>query len=169
MPGPFQCKKLNGSGNEARVAVTSAMGEHIVSFSPGGDALECLRMTVGFTPAVPMVIPFLPRDLYPLDARDNPLGATGTVEAGQRGLNCGVLYFRVDDPAFGNVLYFQNLTAMNDYFRATKTKPDGVVGGAWPELGYLLPTPDQGETPPDRCAEGGRGSHLVRRDPRLPP
>jgi hypothetical protein len=155
VPGPFQCKKLNGSGNEVRVAVNSAMGEHIVSFSPGGDALECLRITVGFTPAVPMVIPFQPRDLYPLDARDNPLGATGTVEAGQRGLNCGVLYFRIDDPAFGNVLYFQNLTAMNGYFRATKTKPDGVVGGAWPELGYLLPTPDQSEVPPADVLKAG--------------
>jgi hypothetical protein len=46
------------------------------------------------------------------------------------------------------VLYFQNLTAMNDYFIATKTTPDGAVGGLWPELGYLPPTPPQSGRPP---------------------
>ena len=57
-------------------------------------------------------------------------------------------YFRLQQPDFGSVLYFQNLTALNDYFRATNTKPDGAVGGEWPELGYLPPTPPQSGTPP---------------------
>ena len=85
--------------------------------------------------------------MYPLDNDDSPLGATGKVEAAQRGVNSGICYFHLDDPAFGNVLYFQNLTALNDYFRATNTKPDAAVGGEWPELGYLPPTPPQSGTP----------------------
>ena len=36
---------------------------------------------------------------------------------------------------------------MNGYYRATGTKPDEAVGGEWPELGYLLPTPPQSGTP----------------------
>lgn len=47
-------------------------------------------------------------------------------------------------PAFGRVLYFQNLTSLNDYFTATGTIPRDVVGGRWPELGYLMPAPDEG-------------------------
>jgi len=95
-----------------------------------------------------LLIPFIPRDLLPLDNHDNPLGAIGQVEAGQRGLNSALLYFHIDEPRFGAILYFQNLTALNRYFQVTKTKPDGAVGGIWPELGYLPPTPPQSGTPP---------------------
>ena len=69
------------------------------------------------------MLPFAPRDLYPLGRNDDPLRAHGVVEAEQRGINTGLLYFRIDEPAFGNVLYVQNLSASNDYFRATGTKP----------------------------------------------
>ncbi|MES2338788.1 MAG: hypothetical protein V4537_11895 [Pseudomonadota bacterium] len=143
----FECRTLKPQPGEAvRLALSGALGEHLVIFKTGGEALEHLRMTVRFTPRATMLVPFMPRDLYPLDANDDPLGAKGIVEASQRGLNAGVLYFRVEEPRFGNVLYFQNLTAMNPYYRATKTSPDGAVGGEWPELGYLLPTPEQNGT-----------------------
>ena len=149
IPTDFTCSSVTPeAGETARLTVRSALGEHLIVFRQVRNELESLRTTVRFTPAAPVLIPFMPRDLYPLDSNDDPLGAKGVVEAGQRGLNAGVLYFRIDEPGFGNVLYFQNLTAMNDYYRATKTKPDGAVGGEWPELGYLLPTPPQSGTPP---------------------
>jgi len=144
LTGKFHCtSRKTKPGETAHIVITSVMGEHAVSFCVAADALEQLRVTVRFTPAGPISLPFLPRDLYPLDAEDDPVGARGTVEAAQRGLNGGILYFQIGDPAFGNVLYFQNLTAMNGYYRATKTSPDGAVGGEWPELGYLPPTPPQ--------------------------
>ena len=124
------------------VVVESAIGQHDVSLRTYGHDIHMLRATVRLTPRVPLLMPYVPRDLYPLGEGDDPAEAKGRVEAAQRGLNGGVLYFHLDEPAFGNVLYLQNLTALNDYFRATQTKPDGVVGGEWPELGYLLPTPD---------------------------
>lgn len=135
-------------GETLRLSVDSAIGRHIVVLKTDGLDLHRLRSTVTLTPAAPLLVPFLPRDLYPLDANDNPIGAVGTIEAGQRGVNSGLVYFHIDDPAFGSVLYFQNLTALNDYYRATKTKPDGAVGGEWPELGYLPPAPPQSGTPP---------------------
>lgn len=142
--GEARCKLVKREpGEAARVTVESASGDYVVAFSSGGDALEHLRMTVRFTPSAPLLMPFVPRDLYPLGDNDDPFAAEGVVEAGQRGLNAGLVYFRVEEPRFGNVLYFQNLTAMNAYYRATGTKPDGVVGGVWPELGQLLPVPDQ--------------------------
>ncbi|HEX8300104.1 hypothetical protein [Sphingomonas sp.] len=156
LAGQFECTKLKPKpGEAARLGVSSALGEHVVVFQVGGEALEHLRMTVRFTPRAPMLIPFMPRDLYPLDANDDPLAAKGTIEAAQRGLNAGILYFRLDEPSFGNVLYFQNLTAMNDYYRATQTKPEEAVGGTWPELGHLLPTPEQTGTPETGALQAG--------------
>jgi hypothetical protein len=153
----FDCRVITPNpGEAAQLRVNSALGKHQITFRTDGEALEHLRMTVQFTPDAPIVVPFVPRDLYPLDADDDPLEARGAVEAGQRGLNAGILYFRIDTPAFGNILYFQNLTAMNDYYRATKTTPDGAVGGEWPELGWLLPTPPQSGTPPTDALEAGR-------------
>ena len=144
----FECERQKPAPGEAcRVTIRSALGEHCVAFRSGGGPLEHLRMTVTLTPAYPIVFPFAPRDLYPLDAKDDPTGAHGTVEATQRGLNSGLVYFRLDQPAFGNVLYLQNLTAMNPYYQATRTTPDSAVGGAWPELGWLLPTAKQCGTP----------------------
>lgn len=135
-----------GPGEAARVRLTSAMGEHLVSFETGELALESLRVVVRFTPAVAMRLPFVPRDVYPLANRDDPIGARGVVEARQRGLNCGIVYFRLEEPGFGSILYFQNLTALNDYCRATGTVPESAVGGIWPELGYLAPVPEASDT-----------------------
>ena len=156
LAGTFDCEAVQTEpGEAARLRVSSALGEHVIAFQTGEDALEHLRVTVRFMPAVPIVMPFVPRDLYPLDASDDALGATGRIEATQRGLNAGVLYFRIDEPDFGNVLYFQNLSAMNGYYRATGTKPDEAVGVEWPELGYLLPTPPQSGTPQINPLEPG--------------
>jgi len=156
VPMEFSCKALrSGSGDATRFRLVSAMGNHEVAIRTGGDALEHIRVTVSFTPSVPMLVPFMPRDLYPLGRHDDPLDAVGNVEAAQRGLNSGIIYFHLDEPAFGNVLYFQNLTVLNDYFRATKTSPDGAVGGLWPELGYLLPSPAQSGTPPSDALAAG--------------
>ena len=161
LPTAFTCHmKRSRTGEVIRPELESAMGRHSIVLKVGGDALEHVRLTVGFTPSQPTLIPFMPRDLYPLDTNDDPLGAEGNVEAAQRGLNSGMIYFQVNEPAFGNVLYFQNLSAMNDYYRATKTSPDGAVGGLWPELGYLLPSPAQSGTPPSDPLDAGVGVTL---------
>ncbi|MGN6268891.1 MAG: hypothetical protein ACTHM0_03245 [Sphingomonas sp.] len=157
LPAGYECREADAQDGElARFVATSAHGEHVVTISGASAALARLRLTVHFTPAVATLVPFLPRDLYPLGDDDDPLAGRGTVEAAQRGLNGGLLYFRLAEPDFGHVLYFQNLTAMNDYYRATKTKPDGAVGGEWPELGYLPPTPPQSGTPPTDALPAGR-------------
>ena len=66
------------------------------------------------------------------------------MEAAQRGLNAGVVYGTFFDPGFGSFLYLQDLTALNPYFQVTETRPDGAVGGEWPELGYRMPVnPDR--------------------------
>ena len=138
-----------------RVFADSESGTHRIGISVDSLHLPSLRITHELTPATDLLIAFLPRDLYPLDDDLNAAGATGQVEAAQRGLNSAVCYFRFDKPAFGTVLYFQNLTAMADYYEATDTKPDGAVGGLWPELGYLPPTPPQSAEPPSNPLKAG--------------
>ncbi|WP_349356859.1 hypothetical protein [Sphingobium nicotianae] len=147
--GIDRVKRLRPKPGEAlRLSINSAVGRHVAVLKMDSLDLHRLRVTITLRPTAPLLVPFLPRDLYPLDADDDPTGAVGRVEAGQRGLNSGLVYFHLDKPAFGSVLYFQNLTALNDYYRATNTKPDGAIGGEWPELGYLPPTPPQSGTPP---------------------
>lgn len=121
------------------VEISSLIGRYRVSIRLAEGELHRLQVRVTLRPAQPLRLPFVPRDLFPLDAHDDPLGARGNVEAAQRGVNVGVVYFRLDEPSFGSVLYVQDLTALNPYFRATGTKPVGAVGGDWPELGYLPP------------------------------
>ncbi len=131
------------------VVADTPQGQYTIEISlPETGDTPMLRAVTSLKPAADLLIPFLPRDLYPLDEAGDPAKTEGRVEAAQRGVNGGVLYFHMSKPAFGNVFYFQNLTALNDYFEATDTKPDGVVGGEWPELGYQPPTAPLGNSPP---------------------
>ena len=94
-------------GEIARIRITSGLGVHIVSLRAGARTLPYFRVTTRFTPSAPTRLPFVPRDLYPLDRHDEPLGANGRVHAVQRGLNAGLLYFELDEPAAGSFFYFQ--------------------------------------------------------------
>ena len=144
------------AGEAFRLSADSAVASHEIGFRVDQSQLPLLRVTHRLKPNCNLLIGFLPRDLYPLDNDDDPTGAKGCVEASQRGLNAGLCFFRMTEPAFGTVLYFQNLTEMNDYYAATKTKPDGAVGGRWPELGYLPPTPPQSSVPPKNPLPEGK-------------
>jgi hypothetical protein len=156
LAGEFRWAKLAPKQGEVlRLSISSALGEHLAIITTGVGDLAHLRVSVRLKPRSPLLMTPMPRDLYPLDEHDSPLGAVGQVRALQRGLNAGLIYFTLDEPAFGNVLYFQNLSAMNDYYRRTGTTPDGAVGGRWPELGYLLPAPPNGEAPSDKALQPG--------------
>jgi len=57
----------------------------------------------------------------------------------QAGTRSGLQYISLDKPSAGSLLYFQNLTALNEYCEITKTSLADSVGGKWPELGFALP------------------------------
>jgi len=157
MPGGFRrVRKARPQPGEAlRLEAESVAGRHRLCFQSSGADLHRLRVKSWLTPSHPLLVPFQPRDLYPLDADDDPTAAHGHVEAAQRGPNTGLIYVSLDAPAFGHVLYVQDLTALNPYFLATDTKPMGAVGGEWPELGYLPPSPSQSGTPPTKPLSAG--------------
>jgi hypothetical protein len=122
-------------GEAATVEARSALGMFEVRFGLADEEHMTAHATVTFTPSHALLLPFWPRDLYPLGPGGDPLSARGTVLAAQRGFNAPVVYFSTDAPD-GLAMYFQNMTALNEYSKLTKTRPDGVVTGAWPELGY---------------------------------
>ncbi|ESQ78733.1 hypothetical protein [Asticcacaulis sp. YBE204] len=146
-PGPYVLKVNDTSDARAVLEVTASAGTWTIEIAVLDD--KVLRVKVSLKPVADLLLAFWPRDLYVLDAQDDPTTAIGEVEAAQRGVNGGLCYFCVKDPGFGPVLYVQNLTALNPYFKATKTKPDGVVGGRWPSLGYQPPTSPMGYAPPE--------------------
>ena len=61
----------------------------------------------------------------------------------QSGPTAGLAYLSVTKPVEGTVLYFQNLTALNDYCQMTHSEPSGTVTVQWPEIGFSLPTAEQ--------------------------
>lgn len=126
-------------GELARFRMESDLGMQDVAIGTRPGALGLLRATCTFTPAAGTRLPFVPRDIIAFGPGNDPFAVGGVVAAVQRDLNSGLAYFRIERPQLGNFLYFQNFTALSDYFIATGTTPDGVVGGAWPEIGLELP------------------------------
>jgi hypothetical protein len=139
-----------------RFEVDAAIGTWRVSLTIEQGAVPLIRASLSLTPSRPLVLPWLGRDLFMIGEDGDPASAQGQVEAAQRGVNGGAMYLRLTEPAFGSLLYFQDLTALNPYFDVTGTKPDGVVGGDWPELGYLPPAPEMKGQPDAAPLPAGR-------------
>lgn len=145
-PGPYSLKLIEKTNVTALWESEASVGKWTIELSFHEDRV--LRIKVTLVPVVDLLLNFWPRDVFVLDKTDDPLPVRGRVEAAQRGLNGGVCYFCLEEPLFGNVLYAQNLTALNPYYLQTQTKPDGVVGGEWPELGYQPPAGPMANNPP---------------------
>lgn len=124
--------------------------------------LEHFTYHVAFTPRCDIHIPYFPRDLIPFGRDSDPLASEGRIEACQRRLNTGLCYIELTNPKIGKLLYVQNLTALDRYFRVTETKPENAVGGEWPVLGYLPPT-----QPMDPTKVLPAGKKIVLYDTRL--
>lgn len=156
-PGPTLLAARNGDAEgPPTFRVITALGIYRVQVEVPDENRAFLRCTVRFTPDVDLLTPFWPRDLYPINDAGDPIQTRGKVHAAQRGLNGGLVFLSLSEPCCGSLLYFQNLTALNEYFLATDTKPDGVVGGQWPELGYQPPTSPDAKNPPTKPLKAGQ-------------
>ena len=126
-------------GELLRLRVESLAGEQEIALLCHDGPVPVVELSCRITPREPLVIPYLPRDFIPLGEDGKPSRA-GRVEAAQRGMNSGLCFVRCEGGQRSTMLYWQDLTALNPYFSATGTVPDGAVGGEWPELGFRLPT-----------------------------
>ena len=97
------------------------------------DKTGTLRCTSSLIPTEDTVISYWPRDLFALD------NERGSVHTHQRGLRGGIVFASHDAPDPYSLFYFQNFSALTEYFKETKRTPADTVGGVWPELGYAPP------------------------------
>ena len=123
--------------NAVQVALTAPTGRYEVRVEILDSGL--LHWAATLTPAADLTLPYLPPDVYPIDGSGSPLETRGTAHTGQPSAGAAALLFTLAEPAFGSVFYLHNFSALNPLFEALGTKPLGLVGGQWPQLGFQLP------------------------------
>lgn len=114
--------------------LTSREGAIRVKVAFVGEDCRVARCTTSLLPSHDLVVPAWPRDLCIFGDTD------GTVHTQQRGLRSGIIFGSAGaaETPF-SFFYFQNFSALSDFFAVTKQTPADCVGGRWPELGYSPP------------------------------
>jgi hypothetical protein len=121
------------------IQLSSVTGEYRVRLEFLRPDRALIHCTTTLIPAAPLFIPYFPRDIIPLGTMENLLQPEGVIYTKQVGPRTGMVYFSLSKPKGGTVMYFQNLTSLNEYAEKTRTSLMEVVGGNWPELGLSLP------------------------------
>ncbi|WP_299495822.1 hypothetical protein, partial [Mucilaginibacter sp.] len=119
--------------------IKTVIGDYTVKLDFPDRETPVIRYTTTLKPSAPLFIPFWPRDIIPLNKDGNDGQPKGEIYANQFGARTGFVYFSLDKPKSGAVLYVQNLTSLNDYCQETETSAADAVGGQWPEIGFSLP------------------------------
>ena len=139
----LQIKRKTITENGMDLSLVSEMGSFKVSIQFTAGDYPILKYTTRFSPNTDLHIPFHPRDII-FCANTSPEKNKGTVHVKQVGTRSGIVYFSMEEPTQGSILYLQNLTALAKYNQDTQTSAGETVGGIWPELGFALPaTTDQ--------------------------
>ncbi|RVU00311.1 hypothetical protein EOD41_12570 [Mucilaginibacter limnophilus] len=128
-----------GDDNGVDISLKSPAGNFEVNVKWPESAQAVVRYTVSFTPANELFVPFSPRDVIILSDSEDPDKTDGEIHISQTGGRSGLIYASFKKPKAGSFLYFQNLTALEDYNQDTQTSAAGIVGGQWPEIGLSLP------------------------------
>jgi hypothetical protein len=121
------------------IRLSATIGHYRVTLQFPDKTKPLIRYTTTFTANEPLLIPFWPRDMVITGSDQSNIKPKGAIHVSQVGTRSGLQYISLDKPKSGALLYFQNLTALNDYAQATETSLGNVVGGNWPELGFSLP------------------------------
>ena len=135
----LQTIKIIKQDTGVTILLNAGIGHYEVNLQIPEADQPLFRYTTTFTATDPMLVPFWPRDLVITAPEGKEKMPEGTIHVSQVGTRSGLQYFTFDKPKDGALLYFQNLTALNDYAQATETSLGNVVGGTWPELGFALP------------------------------
>jgi hypothetical protein len=99
--------------------------------------LALFRYTVKIKPKLDLLIKFWPKDILCINRKGRIIDH-GAIHTNQKGTRSGIIFF--NSGTAGSIFYFQNLTAINDYFQQTETSAADTVGGSWPEIGFSLPS-----------------------------
>jgi hypothetical protein len=141
LSGVFKAEVRSSRPDKMVIAACGGFGDYrIVLACPGHDGL--LRLTVTLTPSETLHLQTLPRDLCVLEDNLDPFKSSGRLMTRQAENAAAHAYFKVDGADGATVFYFQNLTALSDYFRHSKAKLRNVVAVQWPSAGFALPGGD---------------------------
>lgn len=138
--GKLEIDEIQQTEAGIEVQISSTVGGFRMFLEFPRSNLPMLHCKTTINPIAPLLIPFWPRDVIPLGRQEDLTNSEGIIFTKQVGPRSGMTYFSLTRPKGGSVLYFQNLTSLNDYARQTETSLAEVVGGEWPELGLALPT-----------------------------
>jgi hypothetical protein len=127
---PINVKEVFEKNGHVTFRVSSLMGEYESILQLPAEDNPVLRLTTTLKTAAPVLFPYWPRDIVPLDE-------DGEIYVKQVGTRSGQLFFRQGKG--GSIFYLQNLTALADYNQQTETSAAETVGGEWPEIGFALP------------------------------
>lgn len=143
-PQTIQSVKLSKKNDtSAEYRIDGSLGVFRVKIERSLEDPMVLRYTTSLKPQQDFTVQAFPRDVYVLDEHCDPTTTEGMLYVTQSGPTAGLAYLSVTKPVEGTLLYFQNLTALNDYCQMTHTDPSGSVTVQWPEIGFALPTAEQ--------------------------
>jgi hypothetical protein len=137
--GRLEIDEIQETDTGLDVQISSTVGGFRTQIEFPRPDRPLLHYKTTINPVAPLLIPFWPRDVIPLGREADLTDSEGIVHARQVGPRTGLAYFSLTRPRAGSVLYFQNLTSLNDYCKQTETSLSDTVGGEWPELGFALP------------------------------
>ncbi|MGV3632087.1 MAG: hypothetical protein ACO1O6_12835 [Bacteroidota bacterium] len=135
----FEQVTISEKNKHYLIRLESALGVYETRLEIPGKGQQVLHYTTAFTPARDLLIPFSPRDIVPLTKNGEVENTFGKIHLHQVGARSGQLFFSMTKPAGGSVFYFQDLSSLNDFCKATETTAAESVGGEWPEIGFRLP------------------------------
>ena len=143
----FEVTNLLDDGETIVIQLGTRIGKYEIRLQFPDAQMPIFHYTTTFTPDIPLLIPFWPRDITPLTAKGSVENTSGKIYAHQVGARSGLLFATATRPKAGSVFYFQNLTALCHYCSATETSLAETVGGSWPEIGFQLPVTDSNPLP----------------------
>lgn len=107
------------------------------------NGLTTLRSRTALVPSHDLRLSFHPRDLTVLETQGESPQTTGRLYSTQHGFQTGSLFAACPGERGSAFFYVQNFTSLHKYFEDTCTTPQDTVGGAWPEIGFLLPISEE--------------------------
>ncbi|RZJ48854.1 MAG: hypothetical protein EOO44_19415 [Flavobacterium sp.] len=139
----FEVSNLFEDEDVILIQLKTRLGKYEIRISFPDPLQPLLHYKTTFKADSPLMIPFWPRDIVPLTKNGNIINTSGKVHVHQTGARSGLLLASMSKPKTGTVFYFQNLSSLSGYCKATKTSLEESVGGEWPEIGFKLPETDE--------------------------
>ena len=137
--GIDSARMVTSSKSGCSFLVEGRTGRFAISLEILKEEREILHYKTALTPHRPVQMADSPRDLLFGETPKNK-DVTGKVHFTQKGPASAIAYASFRNPKGGVLLYFQNLTALNEYCDSTHASPAGIVAGEWPEIGMALPS-----------------------------